>query len=96
MYRLWQRIRSSVHIRSFKFFRGRLLILNADEVSKIVDQMEKEANAIRKDALKMTWNLRGGLSYDQAMALSFAERNIIGEIIKEHAETTKKTGLPYF
>lgn len=58
--------------------------------------MEKEANAIRKDALTMTWNLRGGLNYDQAMALSFAERKIIGEIIKEHAETTKKTGLPYF
>jgi hypothetical protein len=37
-----------------------------------------------------------GLSYAEAMNLSYDEREIIGEIIKENLETTKKTGLPFF
>jgi hypothetical protein len=57
--------------------------------------MDKEARAIKKDALKMCWYMRG-LSYSEAMNLSFEEREIIGEIIKENLETTKKTGLPFF
>jgi hypothetical protein len=58
--------------------------------------MEKEANAIRKDALKIAWSMRGGITYDQVLALSTEERKMISEIIKENLETTKKSGLPYF
>lgn len=58
--------------------------------------MEKEANSIRKDALKIAWSMRGGITYDQVLALSTEERKMIGEIVKENLETTKKSGLPYF
>ena len=40
--------------------------------------------------------MRGGLTYEQAMQMSFAERELIGGIIKENLETTKKSGLPFF
>lgn len=40
--------------------------------------------------------MRGGLTYEEACNLSFAERQAIGGIIKDNMETTKKTGLPYF
>lgn len=36
------------------------------------------------------------MSYAEAMNLSFDERQIISEIIKENLETTKKTQLPFF
>ena len=62
----------------------------------MVDQMEKEVNDIRQEALKMSWYMRGGLSYDQALNLSPQERKIIGSIIKDNMETTKKSGLPFF
>jgi hypothetical protein len=58
--------------------------------------MEKESIDIRQEALKMAWYMRGGLSYTQALQLSTTERKIISELIKEHLETTKKTGLPFF
>lgn len=57
--------------------------------------MDKEVRAIKKDALKLCWYMRG-LSYSEAMSLSWEEREIIGEIVKENLETTKKTGLPFF
>jgi len=37
-----------------------------------------------------------GLSYAEGMNLSQDEREIVGEIIKENLETTKKSGLPFF
>jgi hypothetical protein len=37
-----------------------------------------------------------GLSYAEGMNLSYEERDIISEIIKENLETTKKTHLPFF
>ena len=40
--------------------------------------------------------MRGGLAYDQAMALSLTDRKVIGELIKDNLETTKKSGMPFF
>jgi hypothetical protein len=37
-----------------------------------------------------------GMSYNEALMLSYDERKIVGEIIKENLETTKKSGLPFF
>ena len=58
--------------------------------------MEKESNGIRQEALQMTWYMRGGINYDQALQLSVSERQIIGKLIKDNLETTKKSGLPFF
>ena len=58
--------------------------------------MEREAKNLRNESLKMCWHMRGGLTYQEAMNLSPDERIMISDMIKEHFETTKKTGLPYF
>ena len=58
--------------------------------------MDKEVSNIRQEALRLSWYMRGGLTYDMAMALSMEERNLINDLIKEHLETTKKSGLPFF
>ena len=62
----------------------------------MLDQMEEETASIRQEALKMSWFMRGGLTYDMAMAMGPAERTLISKIIKENMETTKKSGLPFF
>lgn len=36
------------------------------------------------------------MSYSEIMNMSWEEREIIGDIISENLETTKKTGLPFF
>ena len=51
---------------------------------------------MRTEALKMCWYMRGGVSYDETMQMSAVEREIIGGIIKENLETTKKTKMPFF
>lgn len=58
--------------------------------------MEKECNDIRQEAIRMTWYMRGGINYEQALQLSMSERKIISALIKENLDTTKKSGLPFF
>jgi hypothetical protein len=58
--------------------------------------MDKDCRMIRQEALKISWFMRGGLTYDQAMALGIQEREVINDLIKENLETTKKSGLPFF
>jgi hypothetical protein len=61
-----------------------------------VEAMEEDTTQIRQEALKMCWYMRGGITYDQSLQLSIAEREIINGIVKENMETTKKSGLPFF
>ena len=65
------------------------------EILQLAKQLDDEAKAIKKEVLKMCWYMRG-LSYSEGMNLSYDERVIVGEIIKENLETTKKSGLPFF
>lgn len=65
------------------------------EILQLSDKMDKEARDMKKEVLKMCWYMRG-LSYAEGMNLSYEEREIIGEIIKDNLETTKKTGLSFF
>jgi hypothetical protein len=73
-----------------------LTLTNDDDVVKLLGKLEKESKALKHEALKFSWYMRGGLSYDDAMMLSYEDRKIISDIIKENLETTKDSGLPFF
>jgi hypothetical protein len=62
----------------------------------MIEGMDKEARAIREDALRMMWWMRGGLSYEDAMLLGQVEKEIINQIIKDNMKSTKDSGLPFF
>lgn len=62
----------------------------------MLEGLDKEVRAIREEALRMTWWMRGGLSYDDAMLLTTTEKEIINSIIKDNMKATKDSGLPFF
>ena len=93
---MWTPVHSTLYTGYGKFFRLRLLALRPEQVEQWIDDMEKQVNEIKKDALKTCWNMRGGLSYDDALKLSYQERKMITELVKSNLETTRKSGLPYF
>ena len=90
------RVRTALNLGHDKFFRARLLTSNAEQISALVDSMDREAESIRQESLKMSWYMRGGITYDQVLALSSKERSMVSEIIKDNLETTKKSKLPFF
>jgi hypothetical protein len=58
--------------------------------------MEKECSEIKKNALSLSWYMRGGVSYEDVLNMSYEERNHISKIIESNMETTKKSNLPFF
>jgi hypothetical protein len=58
--------------------------------------MDQEAAAIKENCIKLSWYMRGGITYDQILSLSPDERRMISDLAKENIETTKKSGLPWF
>ena len=93
-------MQSSIHTNNNfgfnKFFRSRLLNSTSDQIAELVDGMEKDAKDIKAQSLKLAWYMRGGITYEQVLQLSPAERDMISELAKENMETTKKSGLPFF
>lgn len=70
--------------------------LSDDEIIDLINRMEKESKALRQEAIQICWYMRGSISYEDAMLLTIEDREIIGKLIKDNLETTKKSGLPFF
>lgn len=72
------------------------MTLTQEQIEGYLDSMDRETKAIRDEALRFMWWMRGGLSYDEAMQLSQEDKKIISKIIEENMETTKKSQMPFF
>ena len=70
--------------------------MGPEQVQKLLDGMDKEINQIKKNALKFSWYMRGGVSYEDVLNMCESEREALSQIIDENLETTKKTQLPFF
>ena len=70
--------------------------MDLEEILKYVDALDKESKEMKTDLLKICWYMRGGVSVDEAFSMSYEERMIVGDIIKENIETRKKIGMPIF
>jgi hypothetical protein len=58
--------------------------------------MVKEVQQLDRNAQKMAWFMRGGVTYNDIMLMSGAQVDSINAIIEENLETTKKTRMPFF
>lgn len=77
-------------------FRASLVTLSPEETSKVLEGMKKECDGIRNDLLKSVWFMRGAISYENSMFLTYKEREGINEIVKDNVELSKKMGSPIF
>ena len=58
--------------------------------------MEEESETIKKNALKFSWYMRGGVSYEDILNMSPQEREAIAGIVEENLDITKKSQMPFF
>ncbi len=74
----------------------RLLTMSTEDMIAYFDRLEAQSKAIKEEVLRLCWYMRGGLDYNDAMLLSLDDRKIIGKIVKDNLETSKKSGMPFF
>ena len=58
--------------------------------------MVKEIDELDRNALKMSWYMRGGVSYSDIMNMTSKQIDALNSVIDENLETTKKSKLPFF
>ena len=74
----------------------KILAWPTEQILKHVDELENETKQIKHDLVQICWYMRGSVSYEEAHFLSYDEKEIIINLIKENMETTKSTGMPFF
>jgi hypothetical protein len=72
------------------------LTLDNPETIEYLEQLDKESRAIRNESMKLSWWMRGGATYEDIIMMSRSERDMIGKLIEDNMEATKKSGLPFF
>ena len=70
--------------------------MTIEEIVDLSKRMERETKAIKQELFKFCWYMRGGLSLTEAYELNIEDREILGKIIEDNLDTTKKSGLPFF
>lgn len=67
-----------------------------DQMKKLGEDMWKSAMEIKFTAQKLSWYMRGGVSYNDILNMSTEEYTNLNKIVEENLETTKKSKLPFF
>ena len=70
--------------------------MSNEDMIAYFDRLEAQSKALKEETLRLCWYMRGGLDYNDAMMLSLEERKLIGKIVKDNLETSKKSGMPFF
>ena len=70
--------------------------MSMEEIEKLTDSMVKEIDGLDRNALKMSWYMRGGVSYSDIMNMTTKQVDALNSIIDENLETTKKSKMPFF
>jgi len=67
-----------------------------EQIQELLNSMDRQAKDLKSELIKLVWYMRGGITYAEILMMNGSEREIIGKLIKENLETTKKSGLPFF
>jgi hypothetical protein len=70
--------------------------MSNEEIIEMLNDLDKESKALKKDLLTICWYMRGSISYEDAVMLSYDDRLTINKIIESNLETAEKSGMPFF
>jgi hypothetical protein len=73
-----------------------LLSQSESEIISTLKDIDNQAKELRHELLKICWYMRGGITFEESATLSPQDREMIGKLVKDNLETTKKTGQPFF
>jgi hypothetical protein len=69
-----------------KFFRITLLSGDVEQITKCIQDMEREQSRIESEVASVVYYMNGGLDYTHAYNLSLHQLKTLGETITSHYE----------
>ena len=69
--------------------------MSNEQIEGMINSLESQATAIKEEIFKIAWYMRGGVTSDQLFhSYTLEDRKILGKIIADNIELTKKSGMP--
>ena len=88
-------VRFANRTRPVKFFRKRLIGLNAQDIEQFLVRLEKDVKDFKTELFRLSWYMRGGVTVDQLLhQYSFDDRESMYIVIKENIDISKETQMP--
>ncbi len=72
------------------------MYLDAEGIDKLSREYENDTKALREELFRLSWFMRGGLSFTESFLLTPEDREIITKIVDSNIEITKQQGIPFF
>lgn len=66
------------------------------EIKEMIDRMQSESRALIKSLVNLVYFMRGSISYDQMMWMTFAEREVVKDFLDERFEIEKNRTNPIY
>jgi hypothetical protein len=73
-----------------------LQLTQAEDIKDFTDSLERQAKALKEEIVRICWWMRGSVTYTEAYQLSPLDRELIGKLISENLEASKKVGQPIY
>jgi len=71
-----------------------LITAEPSEVAEYFEEMASDARDIKKQVIEICWYMRGSVTHDQAWQLTYEDKKLISEFIKENQEKYKGSMNP--
>ncbi len=71
-------------------------LTQAEDIKDFTDSLERQAKALKEEIVRICWWMRGSVTYTEAYQLSPLDRELIGKLISENLEASKKVGQPIY
>ena len=72
------------------------MYLDNEGIDRVVKEYEKDTKALREELFRLSWFMRGGLSFTESFLLTPEDREIIGKIVEGNLEVAKTQGIPFY
>ena len=70
--------------------------MSYNEIVELGRTLDTEVKQLKHQLLKLCWHMRGGVTMEEAWQTCSEDREIMGKIVEENFEITKKINMPYF
>ena len=71
-----------------------MITAGPSEVAEYFEEMASDARDIKKQVIEICWYMRGSVTHDQAWQLTYEDKKLISEFIKENQEKYKGSMNP--
>ena len=93
---MWQRNRYIIRNKPHNFFFLILKAGDSTEITRLFNKLSKEARGIIDEVIHLAYFMRGSISYNDFMFMTYVEREAVSDFLEKRLEAESKKPHPIY